>query len=236
MSDQLRHLSRVALLALFVAGTAHAQYKWADQDGAINYGDRLPPAGARVLATPRGPVASASADTVALPYALRGAVERYPVTLYTTPSCAPCELGRAHLNKRGIPFSERTITRQADADALRKLGLSGTILPGLVVGREGLDGFESGAWDRMLDAGGYPKTSMLPSGYQRPAANVLAERAAPRPGAGAGTPETASTAPVETPKVTPDTTPPTAFANSAGAPFLLPAMPRTEAPATSVRF
>lgn len=234
MSDHLRHFSRVALLAFFVAGTAHAQYKWVEADGAINYGDRLPPAGARVLATPRGPIASVNADGVALPYALRTAVERYPVTLYTTPSCAPCELGRAHLVKRGIPFSERTITRQADADALRKLGLSGTTLPGLAVGREATDGFESGAWDRLLDAGGYPKTSMLPSGYQRSAANALPEGAVPR--GAALTPETLSAAPVDMPRVAPEPAPPTAFANSTGAAFLLPAMPRTEAPATSVRF
>ncbi len=233
MSKRISSILRAAALILLFAGSAHAQYKWIGPDGSVTYGDRLPQ-GARLLEGSRTTTPAGSGD-VALPYELRSAVARFPVTLYTTSRCEPCDLGRAHLRKRGIPFAERTIVTQADVDVLQKLGSSGKILPALSVGNERSDGYESGSWDRMLDAGGFPKTSMLPGNYQAPAPQVLAARKAPanevarsQDATGAGSRD--GSAPSES-------YPRTDFVASSGAPLRLPAMPALQSdPAARTRF
>ena len=243
MSQRLSRRLRAAALALVFAGSAHAQYKWIDEEGRVSYSDRMPPAGARLLSAPPGMTRLAGGGEGNLPYALRASLERYPVTIYTTPSCAPCEMGRAHLNKRGIPFSERQITKPEDLTAVQRLGLAGTMLPGLGVGRDITDGFEPGTWDRLLDAAGYPKTSVLPARNQRPAVNPVAARqpahreaAANEPASLAAAPADNRAAQVETRSAPADGNPGTAFSASGGAPFLLPAMPRAETAGPAVRF
>ena len=237
MSKRLCSILRASALLLLFAGSAQAQYKWVSPDGTVGYGDRPPPPGARIVDASRGSATPAGSAEVALPYALRAAAARFPVTLYTTPRCEPCDLGRAHLKKRGIPFAERTIVTQADVDVLKKLGSSGKMLPVLGVGSQRTDGYESGAWDRMLDAGGFPKTSMLPSNYQAPAPQVLAERAvAARDSAGAQPrPQGSENGDAESPST--ENFPRTQFVASRGAPLRLPGMPEPQSqPVARVRF
>lgn len=237
MSKRLCSILRAAALLLLFASSAQAQYKWISPDGTVGYGDRPPPPGARIIDGLRGTATPAGSAEAALPYALRTAVARFPVTLYTTPRCEPCDLGRAHLKKRGIPFAERTIVTQADVDVLKKLGSSGEMLPVLGVGNERTDGYESGSWDRLLDAGGFPKSSMLPSNYKAPAPQVLAERSAGAkdsagaqtkpPGPGSGVTESRSA----------EDFPRTEFVASSGPPLRLPGMPNPQSePVSRVRF
>jgi glutaredoxin len=108
-----------------------------------------------------------------LPLSLKTAAARFPVVLYTGRDCAPCGAARAHLSKRGIPFVEKTISSEADAAAFRKLAFSEMTVPAVSVGRERLSGFEPGAWDGLLDAGGYPKASLLPPDYKGPSPEAL---------------------------------------------------------------
>ena len=93
---------------------------------------------------------------------------RYPVTLYTSKDCAPCNSGRNLLNARGIPYTEKTITTAQDAEALKRLNSDGS-MPFLTIGGQQIKGYSDGEWSQYLDAAGYPKQSQLPSGYQRPA-------------------------------------------------------------------
>src|SRR5436190_19996578 len=92
----------VACLLLGVAAHAHAQYKVVGPDGKITYTDRAPaPEQGRIL-TVNGRTATSAPDND-LPYELREAAKRYPVTLYVAPSgCEPCEAARAMLRKRGV--------------------------------------------------------------------------------------------------------------------------------------
>jgi glutaredoxin len=169
-------LFSVLLTIGLAAPASAAQYKWIDDEGKVNYGDRPPTTQVRMLASPgKGNSVSAappSADSV-LPLSLKTAAARFPVVLYTGRDCAPCGAARAHLSKRGIPFVEKTISSEADAAAFRKLAFSEMTVPAVSVGRERLSGFEPGAWDGLLDAGGYPKASLLPPDFKGPSPEAL---------------------------------------------------------------
>jgi glutaredoxin len=160
-----RELAALLLLGLTAAAPAAAQYKWVGPGGEVTYSDRPPPAGSDAVKV--SPVASTAArrDDASLPAALREPASKHPVVLYTTADCAPCQMARAHLTRRGVPFSERTVSTAADAEALRRAGFQEVTMPGLGVGRDRTVGYESSAWDRLLDAAGYPQTSMLPASY-----------------------------------------------------------------------
>jgi glutaredoxin len=112
-----------------------------------------------------------------LPFELRQIVSRFPVTLYTAEKCAPCDSGRNYLRQRGIPYAERTISTQADADAMQRTE-GGTELPLLRIGGQQIKGYSDGEWGGYLDAAGYPKQSRLPPGYKHAAAQPLAPREA----------------------------------------------------------
>lgn len=177
-----RRAARALALAGLLAAAlpAAAQFKWIGPDGQINYSDRPPPADARPAssrvaapttigaspATPAAGTAEAEAANAALPFAARTAAGRHPVVLYAAPDCPPCATARAHLARRGVPYAERTITTAADADAMKRLGFPDNGLPALSVGASRTQGYEPGAWDRLFDAAGYPKSTPLPQNWK----------------------------------------------------------------------
>jgi glutaredoxin len=164
------------VLALALAGATSAQYKWVDKDGRAGFGDS-PPRDARSVTRldMRGGenTADASKD---FPYELKRAAERFPVTLYTTASCQPCEMARSFLRNRGVPYSERTVNNDSDAEELKRIS-GGIRLPVMAVGRQAQVPFDPDAWTATLDAAGYPRGSMLPRSYQPPAPQPLTARA-----------------------------------------------------------
>jgi glutaredoxin len=170
------------LFALTCAGAALAQYKWIDKDGRTGFGDSPPRDAKSVqrLDMRGGENIDASQD---LPYELRRAVERFPVTLYTSASCQPCDLARSFLRNRGIPHSERTVGTQSDAEELKRVS-GGIRLPVMAVGRQVQVPFDPDAWTSTLDAAGYPRGSMLPRSYQPPMPQPLTAQT-PEPAKGA---------------------------------------------------
>ncbi|MEB0135826.1 glutaredoxin family protein [Actimicrobium sp. CCC2.4] len=173
----MHHLQKILTVALmagaFASSGALAQqmYKWTGADGKINYTDTPPPATARRSESQGAPVAAT--DATALPYELARAAKNFPVVLYTMKACVPCDSGRVYLSRRGIPFTEKTVTSAADTDRMKQAGGDGT-MPMLLVGRSKQTGFESGAWDAMLTVAAYPANSQLPSGYRNPPASAAA--------------------------------------------------------------
>ncbi|MBL0422015.1 glutaredoxin family protein [Ramlibacter sp. AW1] len=162
------------------AGPAQSQQVWRSvtPDGRVIFSDVPPPQAASPAPTaPTGAGSSASA----LPYALRQVADRYPVTLYTSDNCAPCATGRNLLRSRGIPFSERTISTEADVQALQRL-MGERSLPVLTIGRQQIKGLIESEWQQYLDAAGYPRTSALPPNW-RPAAPMPLVASAPAPAA-----------------------------------------------------
>lgn len=165
------------LLALLLAAPAWAQgvYRIVGPDGKVSFSDQPPPAtgSSGRPANPTAPVSTAG-PSAQLPFELRQVNSRFPVTLYASRDCAPCNSGRNLLNARGIPYTEKTVDTPQDSDALKRL--SGELsLPVLTIGGQQIKGYSDTEWTKFLDAAGYPKQSALPSTYQRPAPTPLVE-------------------------------------------------------------
>ncbi len=169
-------LLTLALLTSLVAAPAFAQgvYRIVGPDGKVTFSDQPPPS--TPGGQPRGSTAAAGTPSsgagAQLPYELRQVSNRFPVTLYTSKECAPCNSGRNLLNARGIPYSEKTVETAPDGEALKRISGEAS-LPFMTIGSQQIKGYSDSEWTQFLDAAGYPKQSALPVGYRRPAAAPL---------------------------------------------------------------
>ncbi|MGE0350311.1 glutaredoxin family protein [Hydrogenophaga sp.] len=203
-----RFLTLAALASLLaMPALAQSVYRIVGPDGRVTFSDQPPPAAA--ASRPIGSATAGSGTTstnAQLPFELQQVSNRYPVTLYSSRDCAPCNSGRNLLNARGIPYNERTIDTFQDSEALKRLS-GETSLPFLTIGGQQIKGYSDTEWSQFLDAAGYPKQSTLPANYRRPAATPLVTvRAEPAPGAPTASPSSAS-APVEVPVAPPTQNP-----------------------------
>lgn len=172
-------LSITVLAALLASAPAWAQFKVVSPDGKVTYTDRQPvDAAGRIV--PLGRTARAADTAAALPAELRQVAARFPVTLYTSPDCAPCESGRRLLQRRGIPAQERQVLNDDDGAALERL-TGGRTVPALAIGAQVLRGYLESDWQSYLDIAGYPRASRLPQDWPTPAALPLTERQSAEP-------------------------------------------------------
>src|SRR5674476_174999 len=131
LAMRIRFLAPLLLLPVL----AQAQmYRWIDDSGKVHYSDRIPLSGAKNVQKQSMPAAQAA--SASLPYALQQSVKSFPVTLYTSEICKEtCARVRELLDKRGVPYSEVTVTDESDLAQLKKL--SGDVaVPVLTVGSE----------------------------------------------------------------------------------------------------
>ena len=153
----MRHL---LILALAVASaSAWAQtYRWVDPaTGKTVISDTPPPANAKGLVKLKEAEPAAGAS---LPYAVRRAAENFPVTLYTTPDCtSECKQARDLLNARGVPFQEKMVQKQEEAEEVRKL-VGNLFIPTLKVGKQPVKGFSADSYNNVLDLAGYPAKAL----------------------------------------------------------------------------
>jgi len=176
-------VSRAALtlsLALF-AVPGLAQFKVIGADGKVTYTDREPSAseGKVVPLGNKAITAQPAAAEPDLPFELRQASTKYPVTLYvTSTACEPCSSGRQLLKQRGIPFTEKLVVTSEDSEALERLS-GAREAPTLSIGSQILRGYAAETWAAYLDAAGYPRESRLPSTYQYRAAAPVVDRREP---------------------------------------------------------
>jgi glutaredoxin len=213
------HRVIVTSLCVLACLPAVAQFKVVAPDGSVTYTDRQPVApNAKVTALGReaqaqqaaqaaaprpGAVAAAPLVDPTWPVELRQVATRYPVVLFTTADCAPCNSGRVLLQQRGVPFTERRIVTEEDAVALER-AVGGRMLPALTVGAQAMRGLTQAEWTGYLDAAGYPKASRLPRNWQPPTPTPLTERAAtPAAAAPAVAAAPAADAPAPVPAPTP---------------------------------
>ena len=203
-SPHLRSAALGLVLGLVsVAALAQGVYRIVGPDGRVSYSDQPPPA-ANAKPVVSGAPGAAGGASAQLPFELRQVASRYPVVLYTSAECAPCNSGRNLLNARGIPYAERTISTNEDAEALKRLSGQAS-LPFLTIGSQQIKGYSDSEWTQFLDAAGYPKQSALPSAYRRAAPTPLvavAPAAAPAPATTAQSQPAEAPAPSVAPPVT----------------------------------
>jgi glutaredoxin len=162
------HRLLLALAPLLAVLPCHAQFKVVGPDGKVTYTDR-PAEGAAGKPVDVGNTAT---PETALPYELRQAASRYPVTYYTTAKCTPCDAGRNWLRTRGIPFAEKSISTREENEALTR-SVGSAELPAMTIGTQPVRGFGAEQWNALFDAAGYPRASQLPRTYKYAAATPL---------------------------------------------------------------
>ena len=206
--DARKFVFSAATLAVFAIAalwstTSHAQvYRIVGSDGKVTFSDKPPVTeGTSRMSTANSSSATGGASA-ALPYELRQVAAKYPVTLYVGDNCGPCGAGRSMLTSRGIPFSEKTVNSNEDAQALQRLS-GDSSLPFMTIGSQQFKGFSDSEWTQFLDAAGYPSSSTLPASYRQPAATPLVAVAA-APAAAAAVPAARPAAPAPAPRPAPN--------------------------------
>lgn len=192
-------MNKMALLlaALLAAGAAQAAqlYRWVDDKGRVEWRDTPPPPTAKKVE--RRAIGGSVIETSTLPYSVQQAVNNYPLTLYVTDCGASCNSARAHLNRRGLPFTEKN--PESDIEAFKKLTNGNLGVPLLFIGRESLRGYQEEAWDAALDSAGYPRSvaGARPAAKPAPVAPkpTAAPAAAPAADPGAGSTPAAAAPP-----------------------------------------
>ncbi|MDR3371853.1 glutaredoxin family protein [Rhodoferax sp.] len=207
----LKPLSRLGYALCFFALAALANtslqaqtlYRIVGPDGRITFSDKPPTTPAKVTEL-SADGANVGAANATLPYELRQVASKYPVTLFTSKDCAPCDQGRTMLRSRGIPFAEKTINTNEDAESLKRLADT-TSLPVLTIGGQQIKGYSAPEWTQYLNAAGYPASSGLPPSYRYAAPSPLVTVKVPAAPAAAAepTPKTPATV-APRPRATPD--------------------------------
>ncbi len=173
---------RLAAFGLLAAAAFSAQaqqiYRWTDSSGRTHVTDTPPPAQAKNVQKREASVPAAGAAEE--PYALQQARKHFPVTLFSTPTCNGCAEARSLLNRRGIPFTEKSVESFDGLQELKK-ATGGDGVPALLVGSDVVKGFQEAAYDRALDVAGYPKAGLLPVRNQGAPAEAKASKASPAP-------------------------------------------------------
>lgn len=177
-AQRLAQLAPFVLALLCAPAGAQQLYKWVAPDGTVSYSDKPPPStAAKVEKKSYAGGSSTSYDD--LPFELANAARNNPVTMYTSPGCGNCELGRKMLNERGIPYSEKTVTSNDESNQFTKqMGTS--ILPVLMVGHRKLINFIPDEWTGALTSAGYPTSNHMPRTHKNPAPEPLIAQAPPK--------------------------------------------------------
>ena len=149
----------------------------------MTFSDGLPPTAGR-CPRKRSRFRPAGSSTASLPVEVRMAASRFPVTLYTGPTAAPAS-ARAASCRRGVPFTERTITTKEDAEALQRLSGS-TSMPFATIGGQHIRGFSEASgrstWMPRAIPEDFAAAPELPQpGSHAPAGGCAAAADGPRP-------------------------------------------------------
>lgn len=131
-------------------------YKWVDKDGNVSYHDRPPPSaeGYRVESRDFKLDGRAGQPTSA---AVDKASEQFPVVVYTVPQCSSCDLARAYLDRRKVPFTDKDVAKDVtlQKELVDKTG--SLTVPTIMVGERIMKGYMESLLAGELDAAGYPR-------------------------------------------------------------------------------
>lgn len=151
-------LNILPVMALVAIGLSVAQaetlYKWVDKSGHVSYHDQPPPEGSgyrveeKVLGTSKKPKEDETLAKIA---------EKYPVVLYSVPVCGSCDLARAYLQKRKVPFTEQNLENNPDLQQTLKKKIGALSAPTIMIGEKVMKGYVESILEGELDEVGYPK-------------------------------------------------------------------------------
>jgi hypothetical protein len=168
----MKRLIPAVLLSVATGAFAAAQfYKWVDEKGNVEYRDTPPPQNAKKVEERR--LVTSTIETSSPSYAVQKAAKDFPVTLWAYECGPPCENARAHLARRGVPYTEKD--PRPDLKAFEKLS-GGNDVPVLFVGSTKVTGYLESNWDSSLDAAGYPRSAPP---LAKPAPKAAAQKPAP---------------------------------------------------------
>ena len=151
------------LLSVATSAFAAQMYRWVDEKGNVEYRDTPPPQSAKKVEERR--VQTSTIETSSPSYAVQQAAKNFPVTLWAYDCGEPCNNARAHLARRGVPYTEKD--PKPDLKAFEKL-TGGNGVPVLFVGSAKVTGYLESEWDSTLDSAGYPRNAPAAAGKPSP--------------------------------------------------------------------
>lgn len=137
----------VVALAFATGGEAAKLYKWIDENGNVTYSATPPPNQAAEKKEINVGRTAVSAD----------AGPRAPVVLYVAPKCASCDMARAYLDKRKVPYTLKNAESDPAVQEELKSKSGGMSVPTITVGDKVMRGYLESLLEGELDAAGYPK-------------------------------------------------------------------------------
>jgi glutaredoxin len=153
---------RFIVLALlsFVVGLAPAGaaklYKWVDRQGNVSYHDQPPPEGSGYRVEEK-PIASGEKPKKKTNDSNAKAVEKFPVVLYSATKCDSCDLARAYLDKRKVPYTVKQVEGDLKVQAELKQKIGSLSVPTILIGEKVMKGYLESLLEGELDAAGYAK-------------------------------------------------------------------------------
>jgi glutaredoxin len=146
-----------------------------DKHGASSFQDRCPPGTVKKSEKQiRAPRKDADANA-------REAAKNNPVVLYAVANCEACDLVRKQLSARKIPFVEKTVDEDADAQATLKKAAGQLTVPTVTVGTQVFTGYSKDALEQGLTQAGYPEDKVVPPPVPAAEAPAPASEAPPAP-------------------------------------------------------
>jgi len=157
-SNAVKSLVVVTLLGLATMAHAAQVYEWVDEKGVKQYTQQPPPP--YIKDVQKKHLVISVVETRGPSYSMQQAMKNFPVTLYIIDCGDPCKRARAHLARRGIPFTEKNPQKPDEIDTFRKLTGGGMEVPLLLIGNlRTLKGYLASEWDAAFDQAGYPSTA-----------------------------------------------------------------------------
>ena len=142
----------MALLLGAQPAMATKLYKWVDEYGNVTYKD-TPPVDESIKYKEEDISGGSSSGGSAADEA----AEKYPVVLYSTPSCSACNSARAYLQSRGIPFQDKNVEGDGKLQQELKQKAGEISVPTILIGSKVMRGYVQSLLEGELDAAGYPK-------------------------------------------------------------------------------
>ena len=154
----MERVTTILVMVFVAAGLSAAQagtlYKWVDSQGRVSYHDKPPPEGSDVRVEEKNIGSGGKSDTGDT---LDKIIEKFPVVLYSVPTCGSCDLARNYLDKRKVPYSEHNLENNAELQQKVKQKYGALSAPTITIGEKVMKGYVESILEGELDSAGYPK-------------------------------------------------------------------------------